>query len=198
MKKAKLSSSAQDIVIRSVDLKRDGAVQEFFLARADEHKRFFVVFDLENPAPSALSIHLTGRGAGAAVFVLYTGRGASCNALRVTLSHEAPNTYGRVIFRAALYDASRVDFAGMLYIAKGADGSDSYLSAKALMLSDSAIARIDPKLEILANSVKASHGATVGRLSEQDLFYFQSRGVDRKAAERVLVEAFLCEAANRP
>ncbi|MDP3963544.1 MAG: SufD family Fe-S cluster assembly protein [bacterium] len=194
MDKIKLSSSNENLFLSGADFAGGRKNRDIILKKSGESRRVFISLDAAAPEAISLAIRLAGRGSRAEVFIMHRGWGVARSSMRVMLSHEAEDTYARATFRSALRDASRVDFDGMLYIAKGADGSDSYLSAKALMLSDKAIARIDPKLEILANSVKASHGATVGRLSDQDLFYFQSRGVDRNAAERILVETFLREA----
>lgn len=146
------------------------------------------------PHTARLTVRLTARKARAEIIAVFVAQGNEKSSIDITLSHEAPETFGRVLFRGILRDASRLALRGMLRIAKGANGSDSYLNAKALLLSKKAIARIDPQLEILASDVKASHGAAVGKLSERDLFYLRSRGLNRREAERVLVKGFFADA----
>ena len=162
-------------------------------------RKYAIIFSEHAPQKAKFTLRLTGRGAHATIMVVFLGVHAMRSNMRIEVRHEAPDTYARVLFKAALRDASRVEFSGMLNICKGADGSDSYLKAQALMLSEKAIARIDPQLEILAHNVKASHGATVGRIGAQELFYLQSRGLGRHEAEKVLVRGFFEEAlANMP
>ena len=163
----------------------------------EEQQTRVLIFSEQVPSNANFTLRLAARGTRAEVIALFLGTGYMQYNIRIELSHEAPDTYARVVFRAALRDASRVDFSGMLNIHKGADGSDSYLSARSLMLSEKAIARIDPQLEILAHNVKASHGATIGRMGTQELFYLQSRGLTKQEAERVLVRGFFEEALAR-
>src|SRR3989338_251891 len=162
-----------------------------------ERQKYIFVFSGHAPKRVIFTIRLAARAARAEIVAIYIGQDAMRTEARIEIHHEAPDTFARVLFRAALRDASRVDFSGMLNIHGGADGSDSYLSAHALMLSEKAMARIDPQLEILAHNVKASHGATVGRVGAQELFYLQSRGLARREAERVLVRGFFQEALAR-
>lgn len=168
--------------------------KEFVLAVDGEHKKYVFVFQKKIPERFSFNVRLKAHGTCAEVVSVFLGKDKIRAKLNFTISHEAPDTFGRILFKAALFDESRVDFAGMLKIAKGADGSDSYLQARALLVSPKAMARLDPGLEILANNVKASHGATVGRMREQDVFYLESRGIARKDAERMLVSGFFSDA----
>ncbi len=182
-----------DVFIDYRDLEQHGTNREYILKDAGRQSKFFLVLKERVPEKITLMVRLAARGARVEVVSVFLGKGKMRSKIYFTVSHEAPETFGRILFKAALFDQSRVDFAGMLKIAKGANGSDSYLQARALIVSPKAMARLDPGLEILANNVKASHGATVGRLREQDVFYLQSRGLSKASAERMLVSGFFSD-----
>ncbi len=78
----------------------------------------------------------------------------------------------------------------MIYVAPGAQKTDGYQTNRNLILDDQARADSIPGLEIQADDVRCSHGATIGKLEEEPLFYLQSRGIPREEAERILVEGF--------
>ncbi|MDO8558601.1 MAG: SufD family Fe-S cluster assembly protein [bacterium] len=172
----------------------DNWEREFVFDQEAEQRKYVFIFQGKVPERVNLSLRLAARNTRVEVVSVFLGKGNMRSKINFTVSHEAPETFGRILFKAALFDESRVDFAGMLKIAKGADGSDSYLQARALLVSSKAMARLDPGLEILANNVKASHGATVGRLREQDVFYLQSRGLSKEDAGRMLVTGFFSDA----
>ena len=106
-------------------------------------------------------------------------------------AHEAPRTTSDLLYKAALKDKSRMSYAGLIRIAKGAQQSDAYQSNNNLMLDDEAKAETVPMLEILADDVHCKHGATVGPVDEDQLFYLMTRGVERRFAERMLVMGFV-------
>ena len=104
--------------------------------------------------------------------------------------HLAENCRSKQLFRAVLSDRSRVVFNGRVLVGTGADGSEAHQSSAGLLLSRGAEINSKPELEIYADEVVASHGATVGQLDEDQLFYLRSRGLDAEQARRVLVTAF--------
>lgn len=144
----------------------------------------------EQPKTVDLKIRLAARGSRAEIKMLYIGRNKDETDMNITLMHEAPETYGRVIIKAALFDESRLVVKGMLEIKEEAKGADSYLLAKALLVSPKARAEIRPELEILTDEVKASHGTSIGRIDERQLFYLQSRGIEKAEAEKLLLAEF--------
>jgi Fe-S cluster assembly protein SufD len=105
-------------------------------------------------------------------------------------NHLAPNTTSDLFFKGALQGHSRSVWQGMIYVAPGADKTDGYQANRNLVLSPEARADSIPGLEILADDVRCTHGATVGRLEEEPLFYALTRGIDRKETRRLLVEGF--------
>ena len=106
------------------------------------------------------------------------------------LSHEAPNTTADLLYKGVLIGKSRSVFRGLIKIAEVAQQTDSYLTNNNILLSDEARADSVPTLEINANDVKASHGATVGNLDKDEIFYMMSRGLTKSAAEKLIINGF--------
>lgn len=111
----------------------------------------------------------------------------------ILVKHLAPNCISNQFFKGVLKDQSKTTFAGKIYVEPIAQQTHSYQLNKNLLLSDDAVAISKPDLEILADDVKASHGATVTELNEEEIFYLNSRGVKTKAAKQLLTRGFCRE-----
>ena len=105
-------------------------------------------------------------------------------------NHLAPHTTSDLLFKGALKGKSRSVWQGMIYVAPGAQKTDGYQANRNLVLSDRARADSIPGLEILADDVRCTHGATVGKLEQEPLFYLKSRGIPQAEAEKIVVEGF--------
>lgn len=105
--------------------------------------------------------------------------------------HKLPNIVSRINIKAVVFDNSRFDFEGLLRIAKGATGTDTYLKIDCLVVGENAYARAIPSLEILESEVKGGHGATIGYLDPLQIYYLRSRGFSISQAENILINAFL-------
>jgi Fe-S cluster assembly protein SufD len=105
-------------------------------------------------------------------------------------NHLAPHTTSDLLFKGALKGKSRSVWQGMIYVAKGAEKTDGYQANRNIVLEEGARADSIPGLEILADDVRCTHGATVGKLEQEPLFYLKSRGIPQKEAERLVVEGF--------
>lgn len=104
--------------------------------------------------------------------------------------HEAPNAKSDLLFKNILDDKARTIFSGLIRVAPGAQKTDAYQKNRNLILSDDAQANSLPGLEIEANDVRCTHGATCGKLSDEELFYLRARGIGKKAAQRMLVAGY--------
>lgn len=108
-----------------------------------------------------------------------------------TLSdHIGLSTNAETLVKGVLTDRSRVEFDGMIRVRPNAQQTTSFLSAHGLLLSKGARGEFIPGLEIAANDVSASHGATTGQIDEEQLFYLMVRGISRPEAERIIVQGF--------
>jgi Fe-S cluster assembly protein SufD len=105
-------------------------------------------------------------------------------------NHLAPNTTSDLLFKGALKGRSRSVWQGMIYVARDAQKTDGYQANRNLVLSEGARADSIPGLEILADDVRCTHGATVGKLEQEPLFYLKSRGIPQAEAEKLVVEGF--------
>ena len=132
------------------------------------------------------------------------GDGSEANLKIVTLGVKEQKTYfnsevvnqglsskGDILQHGVLLDRSHVVFNGVGFIVKGATGSNAYQSSRMLTLSSEAKADANPMLLIDENDVMAGHGASLGRIDEEQLYYLQSRGLTRKESSRLLVHGFL-------
>ena len=110
----------------------------------------------------------------------------------------APRTRSDQLFKAALRDTASSNFNGLIRVGEDAAHTSSNMEARNLLLSGTARAEADPRLEILNSEVeRCSHGATVGPMDEDALFYVMSRGIGRDEAQRLIVEAFFAPVLQR-
>jgi len=110
---------------------------------------------------------------------------------RIEFIHKRPNLKSRINIKVVVFDQARFDLEGILKIYKGAKGTDTYLKINCLIMGERAYARAIPSLEIQESDVKAGHGATIGYLDAESMYYLKSKGLDRLTTEKLLVEAFL-------
>ena len=111
--------------------------------------------------------------------------------------HEAPNTSSDLLYKNSLDDTARTIFSGLIRVNPGAHKTDAYQKVRNLLLSDDAEANSAPGLEIEADDVRCSHGATSGQIDYEELFYLMSRGISRKESQQLVVFGFLQEAIDR-
>jgi Fe-S cluster assembly protein SufD len=144
-----------------------------------------------------LNARLLGPGANSNMLGLYFGDGTQHFDHNTSQDHLAPAARSDLLYKGALDGDSRSVFRGIIRVARGAQQTDAYQTNRNLLLSDTSRADSLPKLEIEADDVKCSHGATVGQLDEETLFYLMSRGISRGQAERLVVLGFLGEVLQR-
>jgi Fe-S cluster assembly protein SufD len=144
-----------------------------------------------------LNARLLGPGANSDMLGLYFGDDNQHFDHNTSQDHLAPNTTSDLLYKGALDDASRSVFRGVIRVHPNAQKTDAYQTNRNLLLSDHARSDSLPNLEIQADDVKCSHGATVGQLDEEARFYLMSRGLSREQAERLVVLGFLGEVLSR-
>ena len=144
-----------------------------------------------------LAIALIGSGASANVTALSLLSGRQHSDIQLSLWHQVPNTRSSTRVKAIADGRARSVFNGKIWVAPGSDGTDAQLKTNNLLLSDTAEIDAKPELEIYAEEVTCSHGATVGQLDERALFYLQSRGITPDDARKMLIYAFAVELLSR-
>jgi Fe-S cluster assembly protein SufD len=140
---------------------------------------------------------LDGEGAECLLSGLYMGDGRQHVDFHVTVDHAQPHCTSRELYKGILGGRARGVFNGRVHVHPDAQKTDSEQSNKNLLLSKNAEVDTKPELEIYADDVKCSHGATVGQLDDAMLFYLRSRGIDREAARGLLTYGFAQDVINR-
>jgi Fe-S cluster assembly protein SufD len=136
---------------------------------------------------------LGGDGCGATLNGLYMLDGDQHMDHQTRIEHAEPNCYSREVYKGVLDGTSHGVFNGKVYVRPVAQKTDGKQTNNTLLLSDKAQVDTKPQLEIFADDVKCTHGATIGRLDETALFYMKSRGVNREFARRLLTYAFAAD-----
>src|SRR5437868_12697259 len=116
---------------------------------------------------------------------------------RTLQDHISPHTASDLLYKNALDDRARCTFGGLIRVEPHAHFTDAYQKVRNLLLSDDSEANSMPGLEILADNVRCTHGATSGQINEDEMFYLRSRGIPQKAAQRLIVTGFLNEVIQR-
>ena len=171
------------------------SAREFFLQRATVRESAQLNLVSINLGAAVSKTHvianLVGRHASSHVLGFVFGQGSQHIDFHSLQHHQAPQTMSDLLYKAALKDRSRMIYTGLIRITKAAQQTDAYQANHNLMLSPDAKAETIPMLEILADDVRCKHGATVGPVDEEQLFYLCSRGIERSLAERLLVMGFV-------
>ena len=142
-------------------------------------------------------VALVGEGAEAQVNGVMFTTGRQHLAYFTRQDHAAPNTRSDLLYKTGLKDHSRVVWKGMIRVEKDAQKTDAYQKDDNLILSHEARADSIPGLEIEANDVRCTHGATAGPVDPEMVFYAQARGVERETAVRLIVEGFFANVYDR-
>jgi len=140
---------------------------------------------------------LAGPGATSRVTGAYFADGAQHLDYDTFQEHIAPSTTSDFAFKGALRDSARAVWRGMIRVEEGAQKTNAYQENRNLLLSKTAHADSIPGLEIMANDVRCTHGATLGQVDREQLFYLMTRGLTRAEAERLIVRGFFQDVLDR-
>ena len=138
-----------------------------------------------------LDVRLVGEGAEANIYGTYVCGSDEKVKIAVDMHHEVPHCNSRQLFKGIAGGKSRVDFYGKIIVAQDAQKTEAYQENHNILLSDDARVDTKPQLEIYADDVKCSHGATIGRLNEEEQFYMRSRGITLEDARVLQMISFL-------
>lgn len=169
------TSNAQEETVTKSTLINLGSIQ----ARQEIHGKIF------------------GSGSNVELYALNVPGGRQEFDQRTLQSHIAPHSRSDLLFKNALMGSSRSIFSGLIIVEEDAQQTDAYQTNNNLMLSDEAEANSLPGLEIKANDVKCSHGATTGRIDESEIFYFLARGIPRPKAQELMVFGYFEEIVQK-
>ena len=140
---------------------------------------------------------LAGAGSRSDMLAATVAEGTQEFDQRTLQDHVEPHTTSDLLYKNALTDATKTVFAGLIRVGTEAQHTDAYQKVRNLMLSDDAEADSMPGLEILADEVRCTHGATSGHVDEEEMFYLLARGIDPRSAQELIVQGFLNEVIER-
>lgn len=138
-----------------------------------------------------VNIDLAGPGAQAHVKVLYLSGGEEQVNIRILMHHRAPGCHSTQKIHGIAGGRARIDFHGTIVVAPDAQKTEAYQENHNIVLTTEARVKTEPQLEIYADDVKCSHGATVGQLNADELFYMRSRGIPEAEARTLQMLSFL-------
>lgn len=139
----------------------------------------------------SLEFDLIGPGAELSLNGLYLCGAEERVNIHVVVRHLSPGCNSRQLFKGFAGGTSKVSFDGLIVVSEDAQKTEAYQENHSILLSETAVVETSPQLEIYADDVKCSHGATVGRLDEQALFYLRSRGIPENEARMLQMISFI-------
>jgi len=181
------------------DLPVSSYVSSAILSRQDAQSRLGLHSVALGASLSRVEIGSRLEGEGAELWLggLYLGRGTQHSDQHTTIDHASPRTTSRELFKGILDARAHGVFHGRIHVRPHAQKISADQTNRALLLSDGATINSKPQLEIYADDVKCSHGATIGQLDDAQLFYLRARGLDLEAARALLAFAFASEVLER-
>ena len=173
------------------------AVPSFLRLAAGESLKMTLVVPEGESCRLALEIDLDGPGASLDLAGASMSSGSEQVELSVVVRHNVPGCRSEQLFKSVAGGSAKVSFNGLVYVAQDAVRTVAHQQNHSLLLSETAVAESRPQLEIYADDVECSHGATTGYLNPEELFYMRSRGIPEAEARRMQVEAFLAPVLMR-
>jgi hypothetical protein len=172
-----------------IDIRQKKIQKTFRLAKGESR---FLIWLLYRPKIALCDLFFElSEDAKLDIFFLLAGKNKDKFRVNLNINHLGRRARSRTVVRAVLNDASRAEITGLVRIERSAELSDAWFEARALLFRDGS-AKIKPNFEILTKEIQGvRHGATVSRISDQELFYLASRGIDLKKSELLKAEAFL-------
>lgn len=142
-------------------------------------------------------IKLVGEGASVQILGILVGKNNDDFTIKTFQHHLAPNTRSDLLIKTVLFDKTHLNYDGLIRIEKEAQSSDAFQRNENLLMDKNVTAQSKPELEIEANSVRCTHAVTVGKIDEEQLFYLQTRGLNRQKAEEILIDGFVSSVFDR-
>ena len=167
------------------------SVNLHFVQEAGSHVKIHVI-----NASFSITVNQLGEGCRTEIYGLENLHGDESVTAETHVTHAVGGGTSNQLVKFVLDDHSRGSFIGDLKIAPDAQKTEAHQTNRNLLLSDTAEMRTRPQLEIYADDVKATHGASTGQLDESALFYMQQRGIDKQKARQLLVNAFMIDVLN--
>ncbi len=182
-----------------VDIVQLFTAQSFAEIKISQHKDSEVTLGSLQLASSNVRIisSLNGAHANASVNALFAVGGKELALLDIRTEHMHADCQSNTLAKGVAGGESKGEFRGIVYVAKDAQRTDAKQLNRNIELSESSQIITQPQLEIYADDVKCSHGATVGQMDDEAIFYMRQRGLSEQSARRIQIEGFVCDIAER-
>lgn len=152
---------------------------------------FIALIDAKKSVTATIDLRLVGEYAKATCMGIVRGSSEAAITMQTLQHHQAPNTTSNLLVKAVLDDASTFSYAGSILVDTGAQKTDAYQRNENLLLSNFSHATSEPALEIKANDVRCTHGATISSIGTEELWYMMSRGISEDVARDLIADGFL-------
>jgi len=158
---------------------------------------FIIFLEGNHDAQGKVEIEIEGSNADVKILGLLLGTGTSRLRLYTLQNHHKPSSVSDLLIKSVLFGKSKLYYEGLIKIGSGAQKSNAYQKNQVLLMSKDVWADSRPKLEILANDVRCTHGATIGKIDRELLFYLSTRGLNEKKASQLIISGFYQEVLDR-
>lgn len=194
-----LKQGAKMVHLRLQDETLESVESQYTRVRAGKDASYYAFSLNMGGALTRYQAHaeLTGPGAHVSFDGLHLLEGSQHSDTTILVEHQAPHCTSNQFYRNLIADKAHGVFQGKVHVYEDAQKTDGYQLSNTLLLSEQAHMDTKPELEIYADDVQCSHGATTGQIDEEPLFYLRSRGLSEMQARRLLVEAFIAEVMDK-
>lgn len=175
----------------------EGKQEREYKIKSEENLVLVITSGHVKSADVSVRVRLMGRGAKASITGIIFGSKEEKLTLHTMQIHEAPETTSDLLVKTVLSDRAKFLYDGGIRVEKKAQKTDAYQRNENLLLSGRAYAESKPSLEILANDVRCTHGATTGPIDADALWYLATRGVSKESGEKLITEGFIRSALMR-
>lgn len=169
-------------------------ISQINITQADNSNLELFEFTLGSSiAKNKINAELNGENINCNLTGLYLAKDNQSLHQQITVNHNAPNSISNQFYKGILKDKAVTEFSGCINVKQAAQNTNAYQTNKNLLLSDTALAHTRPQLQIDADNVKCSHGASTGKFEDSQIIYFQSRGINAEQAKQLLLESYANE-----
>lgn len=168
-----------------------------YIVGNNEKKTFFILSCGKKDISGEVEVIIQGKNANVQILGIIIGSEDQKIDIYTLQEHKRVGSISDLLVKSVLFGKSRLYYRGLIRIEKGAQKSNAYQKNQNLLMSKGAWADSRPVLEILANDVRCTHGATVGNIDKEQLYYLMTRGINKQTATNLIIEGFLQEVINR-
>ena len=168
-----------------------------YLVKSDQDLIYLLFLTNDSDQNGEVRIHIDGRNSKVQILGIIIGSVEQKISLSTLQDHIQPASISDLFIKSVLFNESIFNYKGLIKIQKNAQGSNAYQKNQNILMSEHSKAGSRPYLEILANDVRCTHGATIGKIDNQQLYYLESRGLTQKQATQLLLSGFFREVTER-